>query len=159
MCREANAFTQELADTKPFLRNVTRSEGAADIRLTDISQPCEKHSEHTWSISVHVRGEPGRLALLHACLDWVGVVMGVAALSEGRGTGSDKASQLAQSCPLAYVSFTTRLLLTGTLSLSLTAYTGTPKCLAFSCDLFTNKERGDKSNRKCCAEIKSPVVK
>lgn len=32
------------------------------------------------SISVHVKGEPSRLALLHACLDWVGVVTGVAAL-------------------------------------------------------------------------------
>lgn len=54
---------------------------------------------------------------------WVGAVKGVATLSEGRGggeeeerggTGSDKATLLAQSYPLAYVSFTTRLLVTGT---------------------------------------------
>lgn len=50
---------------------------------------------------VHVMGEPGRPAVLHACLDWVCAVKGVGALSQRRGVGtdSDKASLVAQSLP------------------------------------------------------------
>lgn len=64
---EAFAFTPTASKTKqPHLSTSCYS---ADIRLTDIYQPCE----HTWSISVHVKGEPGRPALLHACFGLGGV--------------------------------------------------------------------------------------
>lgn len=76
MCVEKHSHSQQ---TKPFYLMLLR-EGAADIRLTDISQPCDNTANTHGSISVHVKGEPSRLALLHACLDWVGAVKGVAAL-------------------------------------------------------------------------------
>ncbi len=80
VCRKASAFTQQPANKTPPFYSMLLGERAADVRLTDISQPRDNTVNTHGSISVHVRGEPSRLALLHACLDWVGAVKGVAAL-------------------------------------------------------------------------------
>lgn len=51
---------------------------AADVRLTDNSQPYEKHKHGP--LVCMLRVSPAGWLWLHACLDWVGAVKGVVAL-------------------------------------------------------------------------------
>lgn len=101
VCREAFTFTQQPAnETPPFywMLLVERESGGRQSRLNrHFSQPCENAASTHGSISVRVKGEPGRLALPHACLDW-GRWKGVAALlSEGERHRLRRGWQ--RSCP------------------------------------------------------------
>lgn len=80
ICVEKHSHSHNSQQTRPHLSTVCYSERAADFRLTDIYQPCENTVNTHGPLVCMLRGEPGRLALLHACLCWGGAVKGVAAL-------------------------------------------------------------------------------
>lgn len=112
ICRveEAFTFTQQPANKTPPFYLMLLGESSRH-RVNRHFSTMWKHSEHTWSISVHVKGwaPAGWRCYMHV---WTGLVRWRAwlHLSEGRGTGSREASLLARSSPLAYISLTRGLL-------------------------------------------------
>lgn len=80
MCRGAFTFTQQQANKTELFYWMLLTQRAANNRLTDISQPCENtvntHGPLVWILRV----SPAGWLCLHACLDWVAAVKGVAAL-------------------------------------------------------------------------------
>lgn len=63
-----------------------------------------QHNEHKRSINVHVKGEPGRPAGLHACLHWVCAVKGVGALMTGEAQAQAQTRHLCWNGPTLWLS-------------------------------------------------------
>lgn len=102
MCAEKHLHSHNSQETKPCLSTLCYSwererERAADIRLTDVSQPCT--NTRMGPLVCMLRVSPaGWHCYMHV---WTGLVWWRAwlHLSEGWGTGSDEASLLAQHKP------------------------------------------------------------